>query len=92
MSGISHFLLLGFTISFIKEGIHDAKVTDDDGEGVNGWIVLGFACGGLLFDLISLGVYWYTSKKTSKKEVKDQFLTTTAEDQLTCGINTSMFR
>ena len=86
MSGISHFLLLGFTISFIREGIDDARVTDDDGEGINGWIVLGFACGGLLFDLISLGVY------TSKKNVEDPFLTTTAEDQLTCGINTSMFR
>lgn len=53
MSGISHCLLLGFTVSFLLEGWEDAH-SDDDGDGVNGYIVLGFAIGGLLFDLISL--------------------------------------
>jgi hypothetical protein len=43
MSGISHILLLGFTISFILEGISDAQTTDDDGQAVNGYIVLCFA-------------------------------------------------
>jgi Co/Zn/Cd efflux system component len=65
MSGISHFLLLGFTISFILEGIDDVTSDDDGGDEVNGYIVLGFALGGLAFDLICLLVYkTFGSKKT----------------------------
>ena len=59
MSGISHLLLLGFTIIFILEGLDDAQSDCKDGkdDDVNGWIVLGFAIGGLVFDAISLLSY-----------------------------------
>ena len=59
MSGMSHLLLLGFTIVFILEGLQDSQsdCKDDEDDDVNGWIVLGFAIGGLVFDAISLLSY-----------------------------------
>lgn len=60
MSGLSHILLLGFTISFIFEGWNDAHVDcATDETDVNGYIVLTFALCGLLFDVISLLSYKY---------------------------------
>mmetsp|Transcript_16 Transcript_16/g.19 ORF Transcript_16/g.19 Transcript_16/m.19 type:complete len:320 (+) Transcript_16:103-1062(+) len=100
MSGISHMLLLGFTISFILEGIDDAQVQDDDGQAVNGYIVLAFAIGGLLFDSISLLSYKYFGHEESsdnmelaKKELMDDHPAIEdipKQDDLTCGINTNM--
>lgn len=58
MSGISHLLLLGFSISFILEGWEDAhSKCDDDEDEVDAWIVLYFALGGLVFDAITLLSY-----------------------------------
>ena len=87
MSGISHVLLVGFTIQFIIEGYGDATESDDDnGEGVNGYIVLGFALGGLTFDMITLLTYKYFG---TKKE-EDELAFEGTEDAVTCGINTNM--
>ena len=61
LSGMSHLLLLGFTIVFILEGLQDSQsdCKDDEDDDVNGWIVLGFAIGGLVFDVIALLSYKY---------------------------------
>ena len=58
ISGISHLLLLGFTISFIVDGWADAHSNCSDGDdGVKAQVVLGFAIGGLVFDGITLLSY-----------------------------------
>lgn len=93
MSGISHCLLLGFTISFIFEAWDNAHVSgDDEGDDVNGWIVLGFALGGLLFDGISLFVYHAFGDDEVHGLAADDVLAIEGEhaDALTCGINTNM--
>lgn len=90
MSGISHMLLLGFTVSFIIEGVSDAQQQDDDGDAVNGWIVLWFALGGLLFDTISLLSYKFFGHedKDSKNELllEDDNGLPVAADELTCKL------
>ena len=110
MSGISHILLMAFTIMFLQEGYGDVTgptgddcddrivngtsyittTHDDDENGcgddeVNGYIVLGFALGGLAFDLITLLTYkYYGNKKTDEELAMDN------ADAITCGINTNM--
>ena len=88
MSGVSHFLLLGFTIKFVLDGVGDSQVADDDdspGERrTMGWVVFGFALGGLLFDLVSLLAYKFFG---TRAEVDEHGHT---EDALTFGINTNM--
>ena len=83
MSGISHCLLLGFTVKFVIDAIDDSQVEDDDDSGRErtkmGWVVFGFALGGLLFDAISLLAYKFYGTKNEGEE-----------DALTCGINTNM--
>ena len=106
MSGISHVLLLFFTVQFIVVGYGDATNTDDaDSESVNGYIVLGFALGGLVFDLITLLTYrlYGTANKAkgeakgeAKGDNKDELAVmlavdgAEAEDAVTCGVNTNM--
>lgn len=80
-------LLLGFTVSFIIDGISDAQQQDDDGDAVNGWIVLWFALGGLLFDSISLLSYKFFAHEESdpKKELlMDDSEGMVVADELTC--------
>merc|ERR1719231_491457 len=88
MSGISHVLLLAFTVKFVVDGIGDAQVTeDDDSKGERnemGWVVFGFALGGLTFDIISLLAYKFYG--TAEEPGDDG----AAPDALTCGINTNM--
>ena len=88
MSGVSHFLLLGFTIKFVLDGVGDSQVTsDDDSPGERrtmGWVVFGFALGGLLFDLISLLAYKFYGTRAEADEHGHR------EDDLTFGINTNM--
>ena len=87
MSGISHVLLLFFTVQFIIEGYGDATEADDDnGEDVNGYIVLGFALGGLAFDMITLLTYKFYGTKKDEDELAGEG----TEDAVTCGINTNM--
>ena len=59
MAGVSYFVLIGFTISFMVEAYETLYPSGDDGgdDDVNGYIVLGFACAGLLFDGASLCVF-----------------------------------
>mmetsp|Transcript_43057 Transcript_43057/g.116158 ORF Transcript_43057/g.116158 Transcript_43057/m.116158 type:complete len:478 (-) Transcript_43057:169-1602(-) len=92
MSGISHVLLVGFTIQFIIEGYGDATEADDDnGEGVNGYIVLGFALGGLTFDMITLLTYnSFGAPHDGDDDGVSALGGEGAEDALTCGINTNM--
>ena len=85
MSGISHALLVGFTLQFVIDGYYDATDPGDDDGDVNGYIVLGFALGGLAFDLITLLTY-----NTFGAPKKDDLDPESAEDALTCGINTNM--
>lgn len=77
MSGISHLLLLGFSISFILEGWEDAhSKCDDDEDEVNGWIVLYFALGGLVFDaitLLSYRIYGTVNADVAALENEDNF-------------------
>ena len=77
MSGISHLLLLGFSISFILEGWEDAhSKCDDDEDEVNGWIVLYFALGGLVFDaitLLSYRIYGTVNGDVAALENEDKF-------------------
>jgi len=88
MSGVSHFLLLGFTIKFVLDGVGDSQVTsDDDSPGERrtmGWVVFGFALGGLLFDVISLLAYKFYGTRAEADEHGHR------EDELTFGINTNM--
>lgn len=100
MSGISHLLLVGFTVSFILDGIESSKATCDDDDGkhnVNGNIVLGCAIGGLVFDAIVLLIYNFLGSKSKGRPValtagEEAGDTEAAEDEdsLTCGINTNM--
>ena len=77
MSGISHLLLLGFSISFILEGWEDAhSKCDDDEDEVNAWIVLYFALGGLIFDaitLLSYRIYGTVNGDVAALENEDKF-------------------
>jgi len=88
MSGISHGLLLGFTVQFVLDAVSDSQVThDDDSESERnfmGWVVLGFAIGGLTFDIISLAAYKYFGTRSEVDEEGN------SPDALTCGINTNM--
>jgi Co/Zn/Cd efflux system component len=79
MSGLSHFLLIGFTVYFIFNAL-DA-LNGPDGI-VNPWIVLGFACGGLVFDFISITVYWRCGER-SRAEKFDPVITTVAKEPRT---------
>ena len=84
MSGISHLLLLGFTIKFVLDGVGDSQEADDDdspGERrTMGWVVFGFALGGLLFDLVSLLAYKFFGTRAEADEHGH------TEDALTFGI------
>mmetsp|Transcript_42054 Transcript_42054/g.82720 ORF Transcript_42054/g.82720 Transcript_42054/m.82720 type:complete len:333 (-) Transcript_42054:383-1381(-) len=74
MSGVSHMLLLGFTISFILEAWEDAQATDDEGDAVNGYIVLGFAIGGLVFDVTALASYHYFGTNKNSPEAGEGYI------------------
>jgi Co/Zn/Cd efflux system component len=81
MSGLSHFLLIGFTVYFILNAIDALNGPDGD---VNPWIVLGFACGGLVFDFISLTVYWRCGERSRADKVdKINTCTTNAKEPST---------
>ena len=59
-------------ISFIMEGLDSVQNTgpytaEDDEDNVNGYIVLIFAIGGLLFDFISLASYHYFGEDSGAK-------------------------
>lgn len=88
MSGLSHSLLLGFTCKFVFDAFGDAQVTsDDDSPGEReqmGWVVFGFATGGLIFDLLSLLAYKLFGTRAHDCHGH-------ADDALTGGINTNMF-
>ena len=89
MSGISHVLLLGFTFKFVFDGWDDAHIDDDgDDDDISrtqmGWTVLGFALGGLTFDVISLVAYKYYGDQPAGADAEG------GADALTCGINTNM--
>jgi len=56
MAGVSYTILMSFTIKFMVDGAAAIKDSDDD-DSVNGYIVMGFAVGGLVFDFASLIVF-----------------------------------
>ena len=88
MSGISHLLLLGFTIKFVLDGVGDSQVADDDDSSgerrTMGWVVFGFALGGLLFDLVSLLAYKFYGTRAEADEHGH------TKGALAFGINTNM--
>jgi len=59
MGGVSLSLLAGFTTRFIFEAVDNVTkpLDGDEGDDVNAYIVLGFALGGVTFDIISLIVF-----------------------------------
>ena len=87
MAAVSYFLLLYFTIDFIMEGVETVTATDEGGDDVNGYIVLGFALGGLLFDGISLLVFQQFGEHAG---AEDAGVVQESHDNLTCGINVNM--
>ena len=74
MSGISHLLLLGFSISFILEGWEDAhSKCDDDEDEVNGWTCF-YRLGGLVSTLShSHIVFMVPSMGMAALENEDKF-------------------
>jgi len=60
MTLVSLLLLAGFTANFFLEAVQsiEGKEEEDD---VNAWIVIGFALGGLLFDVFTLYAYKHFS-------------------------------
>jgi len=61
-----------FTVDALKESVHTVdlcrnpqdRTVEEGGESVNGWIVLGFAVGGIVFDLISLWAFARSHRKS----------------------------
>jgi len=86
MSGGSIVLLAVFTSLFLKQGIENLAGGAHHGEGpddaVNPYIVLGFAIAGLLFDAISLLVYYRCGHKEDAVSEDDAASEDGAEDEL----------
>lgn len=89
MAAVSYCLLLYFTIDFLIEGARVVTASDEDGAVVNGYIVLGFALGGLLFDVISLLVFQQFGEHDGGAS-EDADITPEGRNSLTCGINVNM--
>ena len=93
MAGVSYIILIGFTVSFMAEAVDTLTETGDDHEEeVNGYIVLGFAIGGLIFDGASL----YVFQQYGEREHEDELDLGSDEDgdaegsETICGINHNM--
>eukprot|EP01059_Diplonema_ambulator_P033341 TRINITY_DN6916_c0_g1_i3.p1 TRINITY_DN6916_c0_g1~~TRINITY_DN6916_c0_g1_i3.p1 ORF type:complete len:304 (+),score=96.20 TRINITY_DN6916_c0_g1_i3:51-914(+) len=75
-SGISFAALAGISIFFCYQGLQSVVTKDWEGSGsssddVNAWIVLGFALGGIVFDILSLMPHFMYGLPCLKKD-KDE--------------------
>lgn len=66
-SGLSFGFLLGVTVYFLQDAIKTLASGDFSDDGVNAYIVFGFAVGGLVFDLICLAPYFFYGCPCIKK-------------------------
>jgi Co/Zn/Cd efflux system component len=93
MAGVSYAVLIGFTISFMFEAGSSLSSSGAEGGGeeVNGYIVLGFALGGLVFDGASLFVFQqYGEREQADLDEEGVAEADTAAAAAVCGINHNM--
>ena len=67
-SGVSYLALIGISLYFLVGGIQALTSSEEDDENVNAYIVLGFAIGGIVFDIASLIPYCLNRKGNENSE------------------------
>jgi len=91
MAGVSYAVLIGFTISFMFEaGSSLSSSAEGGGEEVNGYIVLGFALGGLVFDGASLFVFQQYGEREQADLDEEGVAEADTAAAAVCGINHNM--